>query len=147
MIGLNIYDFFLPEFHSTVRKKISGVYETGNKDYYELATEFNSDLRSWYMTRLSPVIRNGDVMAVTLFIRDITDLKNAEQQLKEINEDLELRVLERTQALQTYTSRLESSEILNTSLRYAKSRNEVIAIIVENGKMAFNSDLAGFYYL
>ncbi len=146
IVGTTIYDYFLPEFFPTVKQKIAHVFETGEKDYYELATQFNQTERQWYMTKLSPVFRNGEIAAVSLFIREITDLKRAEQKLKEINENLEQRVTERTQVLHEYAIRLEASEQLNAGLRKARNRDEVFGLIVENGFQAFQADLVGIYY-
>lgn len=146
IVGTTIYDYFLPEFFPTVKQKIANVFKTGKNDFYELATQYNNELR-WYMTKLGPVFRNGKVAAVTLFIREITDLKRAEQNLKEINENLEQRVKERTQILHEYASRLEASEKLNSLLRKAVDRDEVFSIIVNNGFQAFQANLVGIYYL
>jgi PAS domain S-box-containing protein len=99
-VGTPIYDYFLPEYHQIVAEKLAEVFTTGENNQYELATEYWPGKREYYMTNLRPIKRNGEVVAVSLYIRNITELKTAQNDLLELNARLEQRVEERTRELQ-----------------------------------------------
>lgn len=147
LIGHSIYEYFLPEFYELVRDKIAGVFRTGQIDYYELASDYAPGGVRWYMTRLGPIARDGKVVAVSLFIRDITELKRTQQALSQVNESLEQRVEERTRALIRYASRLEATEKLNAALRQAENRQQVFEILAGHSRAALDGDLVGIYTL
>ena len=68
------YEFFLPEYFTIVKEKIRTVFETGENNHYKLATDYGGP-RRYYMTNLAPIKRDGEVVAVILYIRNITELK------------------------------------------------------------------------
>jgi len=144
--GYSIYDNILPEFHETVKKTIRGVFETGKVNHYELATQYYGIPYRWFMTNLAPILRDGKVEAVAMYIRDITDLKQVQHDLNQVNEELELRVIERTRSLNEYARRLEASEKLNTDLRTANDHMEVFQMAVLHAISAFAADFGGVYY-
>ena len=146
-VGKAIYEFFLPEFHAIVRKTVAKVFETGQQDMYELASNYGREDALWYTTRLAPIIREGQVAAVTLFIRETTQQKQAQQVLNRINLDLENIVDERTEALNNYTHRLEATERLNIALRKAENWQGVFKTLAEHALEALETDLAGVYLL
>jgi PAS domain S-box-containing protein len=146
-IGASIYTFFLPEFYDNVREKIKGVFTSGKNDHYELATGFNGVPDQWYMTNLAPIIRNGQVEAVAMYIRNITELKQVQHDLNQMNEELERRVEERTRSLNNYARRLEASEKLNTALRSANNQLQVFDIVIQSALKAFNANFGGVYTL
>lgn len=59
-------------------------------------------------------IRVGDTLAFTGIVRDISDLKQAESELRRLNEELEERVQERTRALRDAQAELLQKEKLAT---------------------------------
>jgi len=146
-IGASIYPFFLPQFYENVRETIERVFITAKNDHYELATGTNGIPEVWYMTNLAPIIRNGQVEAVAMYIRNITELKKVQHDLNIMNMELEKRVNERTKTLNEYAQRLEASERLNTGLRSANSQNEVFSVVINNALSAFKADFGGIYVL
>lgn len=144
-IGKPIYDFFLPEFHQLVQEKIEEVFRTSQDGTYELASDYGSGRLRWYMTRLGPIIRGGQVVAVTLFIRDTSALKQAQEDLRQANAGLERRVEERTRALNDYAQRLEASEKLSAALRLAENRQLVLEILAGHSLRVLEADLVGVY--
>ncbi len=144
--GLSIYENILPEFRKNVRKTIRRVFRTGKVDHYEVATAYYGVPYRWYMTNLAPIMRDGKVEAVAMYIRDITDLKQVQHDLNQVNEELELRVIERTRSLNEYAQRLEASEKLNTDLRTANDHMEVFQMAVKHAISAFRADFGGVYY-
>jgi PAS domain S-box-containing protein len=144
-IGKSIFDYFLPEYYQIVREKLDHVYESGLNDQYELATDYGGGPRRYYMTNLAPIKRDGQVVAIAMYIREITELKRAQYQLNDLNEELENRVQQRTLELQEYAKRMEITEKLSIALRRAKNRAEVLQIIGHQFKNTFDADVAGIY--
>lgn len=145
-IGTTIYEYFLPEYHETVRTKIAMVFETGENNQYELATDYLGN-RRYYMTNLAPIKRAGVVVAVVLYIREFTELKKMQHAMKELNESLESHVLERTKKLQEFTERLQTTEAFSIALRHSNSRDEVLKKLGNLLFATFNSDTAGIYWV
>lgn len=144
LLGRAIYEFFLPTYHSLVRETIERVFQTGQSGDYELASQVDGKMY-WYFTRIGPIVRDGKVVAATLFIRDITHMKVIEQRLELNNKELEKRVEERTQVLNNYASHLEALEHLNRQLRQAETRDQVLDIMAHNGLEALGADMVGIY--
>jgi PAS domain S-box-containing protein len=143
-IGKSIFDYFLPEYFDIVREKINLVFETGENNNYELATDFYST-RRYYMTNLAPIKREKDVVAIAMYIRNITELKIAQFELSNLNQALEDRVLQRTLALQEYAKRMEITEKLSIGLRRAGNLAEVLQLLGQQFKNTFQVDVAGIY--
>ncbi|HWR65107.1 MAG TPA: GAF domain-containing protein [Bellilinea sp.] len=144
-VGHPIYEYFLPEFHDIVRRKIETVFATGQLETYELASKYETEQTLWYTTRLSPIIRSGKVVAATLFIRDTTREKQTQQVLNQINLNLEQMVDQRTVTLNNYAHRLEEAERLSFALRRAGTWQEVTTMVTEHSKKVLDVDLAGVY--
>ena len=82
-VGTTVYNYLLPEYHSMVKKIFERVFETGEAESYETAALDADGAISWYTSRVSPIKRQGEVVAVTLISTDITNRKRAEETLKE----------------------------------------------------------------
>ncbi len=99
-LGTPLHEYFMPEFKDMVSAKIEQVFATGQNNQYELASDYWGAPRRYYMTNLAPIKREGVVTAVALFIREITELKNTQHDLMDLNNQLEQRVRDRTKELQ-----------------------------------------------
>ncbi|MDX9850857.1 MAG: PAS domain-containing protein [Anaerolineaceae bacterium] len=143
-IGKSIFDYFLPEYYENVRNKLKKVAETGENDHYELATDYGG-FRRYYMTNLAPIQRDGKVVGIAMYIRDITELKTTQYELNSLNDELEVRVQDRTLALQESAKRMETSEKLSIALRKARSYKEVLSLLGEQFLNSFHANLAGIY--
>jgi len=144
-IGKSIFDYFLPEYFQIVREKFDHVYQSGENDHYELATDYGGGSRRYYMTNLAPIKRDGSVVAIAMYIREITELKKAQLELSNLNQELEDRVLNRTITLQEYAKRMEISEKLSIGLRHARNLAEVLQLLGEQFKNTFRVDVVGIY--
>ncbi len=143
-IGTTIYEYFLPEYHEIVKKRIAEVFATGENNQYELATDY-SGTRRYYMTNLAPIKRDGEVVAAVLYIREITELKKTQHALSELNDTLENHVQQRTHQLQEFAERLQVTERLSIALRRSKAQSEVLQILGELFSTTFQLDAAGIY--
>ncbi len=91
MVGQNLLDFILPEFHDLVRERNDAVFATGEGTQFEI-TGFGPDgTIAWYASRLGPVIVDGRVVSVVHTSRDITKRKLTEEALRE--SEMKLRSL------------------------------------------------------
>ena len=149
-IGTSIYDYFLPEYHEIVSSKIARVFDTGDLNSYELASDYGPGPRRYYMTNLRPIKRNGEVVAVSLYIRDITELKTAQNALIELNSQLEKRVQERTLELQqNIDNRERQQQILYNIMAAVNEKteiNELLPLMLEMILSVVNCG-AGLIYL
>ena len=88
-LGTSVYDYVVPKYRETTRQSIKRVFQTGNPDCFEIAARGPHDITSWYSTRLGPVKRDGEVVAVMLITRDITETKQAEEEIRQRTAQLE----------------------------------------------------------
>ncbi len=90
------------EFHSASKKAILEVKKTGHAEPYEKQYIRKDGSRWWGL--FAP--RHTDKNEAVEFVLDITDRKEAQQELEEINATLEARVEERTKRLRSYRDQL-----------------------------------------
>ncbi|MFX0185078.1 MAG: PAS domain S-box protein [Candidatus Hodarchaeota archaeon] len=81
-LNTSVYDYVEPQYREVVKQSIGRVFQTGLPTDYEIAARGPYNQVSWYTTRLGPLIRNGEVHAVTLITRDITGQKSAVDALR-----------------------------------------------------------------
>ena len=85
-LGTSVLDYIVSEHRETVRQSLQRVFQTGEPDDFEAAARGPYDTTYWYATRLGPVKRDDEVMAVTLVTRDITERVRAREALRESEE-------------------------------------------------------------
>lgn len=89
VIGKKIYDYAAPEYCRTVKASIERVLATGKpKNCVFFGTGPDGPKTAWYETLIVPIKHNGDSMAATLVLRDITKTKHAEAAFLEADEKL-----------------------------------------------------------
>ena len=86
VIGKSLDDFTVPEYHDIYRRTIDQVFQTGQAD--SLVTSWVGPNRrtNWYETRIAPINQDGQVVAVMLISRDITERKGTEEVLRRSEE-------------------------------------------------------------
>ncbi len=82
-LGTNALDYVPPEHRETVMRTIREVFQTGEPAQFEIAARGPNDSISEYSTLLGPVKNNGEMVAVSLITRDITERKAMEYVLRD----------------------------------------------------------------
>jgi len=88
VIGTTVFDYIAPEHHDTHREAIEQVFETGEPSRDELAGTGPDGSPSWYESRIGPIKRDGEVIAVNIIATDVTERKGAAEALRRRAEDL-----------------------------------------------------------
>ena len=82
VLGRSWLDWVPPESHPRARVAIAQVLETGQTRSFETPGEGPGGKPSWYLTRLSPMLREGVLAGVTLITDDITERREAQVALQ-----------------------------------------------------------------
>ena len=107
VIGRSLEEFTAPESQEIQQTALARVFETGESTTIEILGTGANGAPAYYELRIAPITETGRIEAAILVATDITERKQAELSLKQLNEELELRVQQRTQELQTQTFRLQ----------------------------------------
>jgi len=87
VVGTKVWEYVPSGYRSIVRKAIEHVFETGSPISYEILGDGPEGPDSaWYMTQLSPIFKDGQVVSVTMSAIDITEEKKAHEDLRESEE-------------------------------------------------------------
>lgn len=82
MIGASAYSFVHPSERSIIKEKIKRVFDNKVIEYHEVSAEYNG-LRSIFQAKIAPIISDDKVGSVIALVENITEKKEAEDQLNE----------------------------------------------------------------
>jgi rsbT co-antagonist protein RsbR len=88
VVGQSQYDFIPEEHHALVKKANAEVFSEGETRHYEIQGTPPDEPARWYSTVLSPIKRDGKVVAASVFTADVTDRKMAEKELQSAKDEL-----------------------------------------------------------
>ena len=97
VIGRPVYEFVDSRFHATMRSCYDSVLASGEPSGYEVEYINEDDESSWYNVRVGPLKRDGRISGLTVYAREVTQHKAAEQRLV-AEEELLRRLLELQEA-------------------------------------------------
>jgi len=137
LIGEPVMDRFHPDYHEKVAERIRALNE-GRRPVHELL-----ELRFirvdgsevWVETAGEPIIYEGKQGAL-VFVRDISQRKAAEDELRKLKDNLEKQVEEKTEELQERVAELERfhEATVNRELRMKELREEIKKLKGENDR-------------
>ena len=78
ILGRDFCDWAPASEHATMRATLAQVFASGSPSAFEAIGDGAQGVPRWYESRLSPVVRNGEVRSVILITSDITWRKQAE---------------------------------------------------------------------
>ncbi|MDJ0974372.1 MAG: PAS domain-containing protein [Planctomycetota bacterium] len=87
VIGSTVESHVPESERAMVHDAIEHVFETGEHERYQIRLEA-PDGSYWFSTRLGPILRDGEVVRVTLISTDVTDQVVAEQEQQRLRADL-----------------------------------------------------------
>lgn len=84
-------------------------------------------VEKWVRSIGIPIVENGEVIRLEGTFQDVTKLRNAEEALRKLNEELEQRVMERTEELETKNAELARMNRLfvGRELRMIELKNNI----------------------
>lgn len=132
VIGLNLISFFPEqEQKKLIKQKLEKAVSTGEAQMYESYLNVDGKIQ-YYSTILSPIHNaDGSVETLSSISRDITEQKENEGRLKQLNDDLELKIRERTVDLEEKNLELERANSYLDEFVYTAAhdlRSPIIAI-------------------
>ena len=118
VIGTSVYDYIPPEYQDRLRQSFKRVFQTGEPAYYETAGVGANGTTSWYSSRVGPLQQDGQVVAVMVICTEITDRKQAEEELRQ-SEARFREFAQREALLNQLSSQIRRSLDLNSILETA----------------------------
>ncbi|MEA5077064.1 MAG: PAS domain S-box protein [Anaerolineaceae bacterium] len=100
--------FYTPESKAQIEKAIATAIEKGTPYNLELELVSASGVHKLVRTIGLPLVVDGKVERMRGIFQDVTELKQAEAEVRKLNEELEQRVIERTNELVAANQELEA---------------------------------------
>lgn len=88
VLGTNLLDYVLPPFHARVQQSLERVWTTRETDRFDLQGLGPHGAVSWFVTRVGPIVQQGQVVALMVITREIDQRKQAEQSLRRAHDEL-----------------------------------------------------------
>lgn len=106
--GHSVFEFFHPDYHGQIQKRIEWMSRTGQQAPTVEQKVLRLDGETVDVEISTTPFPYGDMEAFHVILHDISDRKEAERKLRELNVELEKRVAERTAELEARNKELET---------------------------------------
>ena len=106
VLGANMLDLQPPESRELIKEKLEEVFTKGTTMQYETLLRLPNNA-FFFQSSAAPVYSNSRVSHVAIIARNITRQKKAEMEIRQLNEQLEKKVKERTARLKALNEELE----------------------------------------
>ena len=107
VIGKPIYDYMPQVFHKEAANCFKQVFATSKPSMYFAEYHAKNGKIQYFESRVGPVFRDDQVVALTVSARNITKQRLVENQLQQYQKSLELQVRERTAELVVANKQME----------------------------------------
>ncbi|MBI3260631.1 MAG: PAS domain S-box protein, partial [Ignavibacteriae bacterium] len=88
VLGTKVFNLIAPKYQQVAKQAFQKVYETGEIQNYEVEGPGLNGTVAWYITHAGPIFSGEKVVGITLVIRDITNRKNSEENLRKNEKNL-----------------------------------------------------------
>lgn len=102
-----LLDFVDPETREEVESNVAK-RKQGVREQHDFQFTTRKGKKIWTLVETNPILLDGEYKGALAMVTDITARKQAEQEIKALNEDLERKIEERTQALIQSNKELEA---------------------------------------
>lgn len=108
IVGRSMFDMIPSNEVHRAREIYETVLRTGKPAQAEISGYQQPGLLRWYSVRISPILEDGRVTSLILIINDLTERREADEEIRRLNTTLEERVARRTSELQAKNRELET---------------------------------------
>lgn len=147
--AVRVQDYFFPEDQAMIIGEFfPSVLRHGHGEIVVRFRHFKTGEALWMIYNVFQVMdENGRVAGYATVSRDITERKRAEEELRQLNETLEQRVVERTAELSRSNERLraEIAERNAVELSLSESEGRLQSMLDHSPNLIFMKDLQGRY--
>lgn len=84
VLGAPAEVFLRPDTQERTREALDAVYQKGEKAQYDVTVARPGGAELWFRSRLFPIRRDGRTVAVVIFASDVTELKQAQAEAREL---------------------------------------------------------------
>ncbi|MBT3766363.1 MAG: PAS domain-containing protein [Rhodospirillales bacterium] len=111
LVGKTIFDLFPPDQAEDIWAIDQNVWKTGENHTGEVVRLFEDGMDHTIIDNKRPIYSaDGDIIAISTVVTDITELKQVQAELQSTNDELEARIAERTAHLEAEISERKRTE-------------------------------------
>lgn len=138
VIGTSFLDYQSEQDRPQVMTALKKVFMTGKSATYE-AVAINTKGNTIFASSVAPMFKDGKVYGAAIIARDVTQRRQAEREIRDLNERLEKKVKDRTVALQAEIEQRKQIEekVIDLNTQLEKKLNQLHAT---------NQELESFSY-